>query len=114
MPTANELEAEITIAAHDPVRRENRFETLVHELLSRQRGQAASPVGSTHTTRSDVRQPVAVLRSGAAAAVDAARRVTARRKMCRFTSCSNASLQVALHHLGSKQIAYVRVCTGVS
>ena len=36
-----ELDAEITIAAHDPVRRSNRFAALVAELVNRQRGQAA-------------------------------------------------------------------------
>jgi hypothetical protein len=34
-----ELDAEITVAAHDPVRRTRRYESLVTELLSRRRGQ---------------------------------------------------------------------------
>ena len=36
----DELEIELTIAAHDPVRRSSRFELLMNELLRRRRGQA--------------------------------------------------------------------------
>ena len=36
----DELEIELTIAAHDPIRRSSRFELLMNEMVRRQRGQA--------------------------------------------------------------------------
>ena len=37
----DELDLELTVAAHDPVRRTGRYERLVHEWLTRQRGYRA-------------------------------------------------------------------------
>ena len=42
--TNEELQAELTVAAHDPVRRKHRYDSLVSEILNRDRAQSAAGV----------------------------------------------------------------------
>src|SRR5262245_54556448 len=44
--TDDELETELTVTAHDPVRRARRYDLLWRELISRQRGCRARRYGS--------------------------------------------------------------------
>ena len=43
------LDLGLTVAAHDPVRRTGRYERLVHEWLTRQRGYRARPRHPQHS-----------------------------------------------------------------
>lgn len=52
--TDEELAAELTIAAYEPVRRSRRFDDLMRELVDRRRGQATliarvGALGTSHT-----------------------------------------------------------------
>jgi hypothetical protein len=47
----DELDLELTVAAHDPVRRRGRYESLIHEWLTRQRGYRARARQPQHAHR---------------------------------------------------------------